>query len=171
MAARRAAVFQAVARLPRVRVAWRHRRAVRPPPRGVLSAGPRTSFVDMNDIPTQTLEQRRARYDVQGERTDAERVASAMTRFVKDFGRDAALYLDACIRCGHCADACHFYLATGEARYTPIWKLELFRRTYKREAGPFAWLHRLLDSGSTITADALGEWQALIYDACTMCGR
>lgn len=125
----------------------------------------------MNDIPTQTLEQRRARYDVQGERTDAERVASAMTRFVKDFGRDAALYLDACIRCGHCADACHFYLATGEARYTPIWKLELFRRTYKREAGPFAWLHRLLDSGSTITADALGEWQALIYDACTMCGR
>jgi Fe-S oxidoreductase len=125
----------------------------------------------MNEIPTQTLEPQRARYDVQGERADAERVASAMTRFAKDFGRDAALYLDACIRCGHCADACHFYLATGEARYTPIWKLELFRRVYKREAGPFAWLSRLVDSEPPVSADELGEWQALIYDACTMCGR
>jgi Fe-S oxidoreductase len=126
--------------------------------------------IAMNDKASPTLA-RPARYDAQGERSDADRVASAMARFAKDFGRDAALYLDSCIRCGHCADACHFYLATGDARLTPIWKLELFRRAYKRESGPFAWLHRLLDSAPATSAEELGEWQTLIYDACTMCGR
>lgn len=111
------------------------------------------------------------RYDKQGERPDAERVAAATSRFASDFGRDASLYLESCIRCGHCADACHFYLATEDPRYTPIFKLEPFKRAYQRESGPFAWLHRALDRKRPITVAVLEEWQELIYDSCTMCGR
>ena len=121
--------------------------------------------------PQLTIEKPAVRYDKQGERPDAERVAAATSRFAKDFGRDAAVYLESCIHCGHCADACHFYLETGEARFTPIWKLEPFKQAYKRESGPFAWLYRALNLKHAVTVDELEEWQELIYDACTMCGR
>ena len=123
------------------------------------------------ESPRLSVEKPLVRYDKQGERPDAERVAAAMSRFAKDFGRDAALYMESCIHCGNCAEACHFYLATGDARYTPIWKLEPFKQAYKREAGPFAWLYRALDLKHAVTVDELEEWQELIYDSCTMCGR
>jgi Fe-S oxidoreductase len=111
------------------------------------------------------------RYDKQGERSDGDRLAAATAGFAKDFGRTAALYLESCIHCGNCAEACHFYLSTGDPKYTPIWKLEPFKQAYKREAGPFAWLYRTFNLKPAVTVGELEEWQELIYDACTMCGR
>ncbi|HVO89805.1 MAG TPA: (Fe-S)-binding protein [Casimicrobiaceae bacterium] len=118
-----------------------------------------------------TVEKPAIRYDRQGDRSDAERIAAAMTAFGKDFGRTAALYLESCIHCGNCAQACHFYLATRDPKYTPIWKLEPFKQAYKREAGPFAWLYRTFDLKPAVSVDQLQAWQELLYDACTMCGR
>ncbi len=112
-----------------------------------------------------------ARWDKQGERSDSERLASAMSGFMRDFGRTAAIHLESCIHCGHCAEACHFYVATREAKYTPIWKLEPFKQAYKREAGPFSWAYRMLNLKRAVTVQELEEWQELIYDSCTMCGR
>lgn len=37
------------------------------------------------------------------EREPAARVAAAMTAFIGDFGRTAAIYMESCIHCGHCA--------------------------------------------------------------------
>ena len=37
-----------------------------------------------------------------------------------------------------------FHVRTDDPQYTPIWKLELFKRTYKRKVGPFAFFYRLL---------------------------
>lgn len=111
------------------------------------------------------------RADMQGEIPDAQRVDTAMKHFVKDFGRVSALYMESCIHCGNCADACHFYTATQEPKYTPIWKLEPFKQAYKREAGPFAPLIKLLGLKRAVSVEELQEWQELIYDSCTMCGR
>jgi Fe-S oxidoreductase len=104
-------------------------------------------------------------------RPDAERVAAAMDGFAHDFGRRAAIYMESCIHCGNCAEACHFFLATREPKYTPIWKLEPFRRAWKREAGPFSWLHRAFGREPAVTLADLEQWQELLYDSCTMCGR
>jgi Fe-S oxidoreductase len=118
-----------------------------------------------------TVEEPAVRYDKQGERSDEGRLAAAMSAFAKDFGQTAALYLESCIHCGNCAQACHFYLTTGDPKYTPIWKLEPFKQAYKREAGPFAWLYRTFDLKPAVTVERLQEWQQLLYDGCTMCGR
>ena len=109
--------------------------------------------------------------DRQGEMTDADRVTRAMQGFVKDFGRTAALYLESCIHCGMCAESCHFYEVTGDAKYTPIWKLEPFKQAYKREYGPFAPFYRAFNLKREVTAGQLAEWQHLLYDSCTVCGR
>lgn len=112
-----------------------------------------------------------ARYDKQGERPDAERVQAAMQGFAKDFGRAAAAYLESCIHCGNCAEACPFYLETGDPKYTPIYKIEPFKRAYQREAGPFAWFYRTLGLVRPATIEQLEAWQTLLYDSCTLCGR
>ena len=118
-----------------------------------------------------SVEKPKARFDKQGDMSDAERVQKAMANFSKDFGTTAAAYLDACIHCGMCAEACHYYVATGDPKYTPVWKLEPFKQAYKREAGPLAPLYRLFGLKKMVTAEQLEEWQHLLYDSCTVCGR
>ena len=111
------------------------------------------------------------RYDVQGEMPDAERVDIAMRNFVRDFGAVAATYMESCVHCGMCAEACHFYVQTGDPKYTPIWKIEPFKQAYKREVSPFAPVMRALNLKRKVTLEELEEWQELLYDSCTMCGR
>jgi Fe-S oxidoreductase len=109
--------------------------------------------------------------DRQGDMPAAERAERAMQGFVKDFGRTAAIYLESCIHCGMCAESCHFYEVTGDPTYTPVWKLEPFKQAYKREYGPFALFYRMLGLKREVTAEQLEEWQHLLYDSCTVCGR
>lgn len=111
------------------------------------------------------------RADKQGDMPDTQRIDAAMKHFVKDFGRSSAIYMESCIHCGMCAQACPFYVATEDPRLTPIWKLEPFKQAYKREAGPFAFFYRMLGLKKAVTVVELLEWQELLYDTCTMCGR
>ena len=110
-------------------------------------------------------------FDKQGDQSDAARVDAAMRSFVREFGVTTALHLESCVHCGLCADACHFYLATGDAKYTPVRKLEPLRRAYLREASPFAPLVRAFGLAKKPSIADLQAWQELIYDSCNMCGR
>jgi Fe-S oxidoreductase len=112
-----------------------------------------------------------AAFDRQGTQDDETRLSAAMGSFVSDFGVTVGLHLESCVHCGLCAQACHFHLATGDPRHTPIYKLEPFRRAYQRQASPFAPLVRALGLVKAPTVADLQQWQELIYDACTMCGR
>ena len=123
------------------------------------------------ELPRFMIEKPEVRSDQQGNMPDEERTARAMQAFMRDMTRSAATYMESCIHCGHCAEACHFYVTSSDARHTPIWKLEPFKQAYKREAGPFAWLYKAFNLKHEVTADELREWQELLYDSCTMCGR
>ncbi|MEJ1963617.1 MAG: (Fe-S)-binding protein [Gammaproteobacteria bacterium] len=98
-------------------------------------------------------------------------VAGAMRAFAQEVGALSAFRLESCIHCGICADACHFYIATEDPQYTPIWKVEPFKQAYKREASPFAPLFKLFGLKREVTAEELGKWQHLLFDSCNMCGR
>ncbi len=110
-------------------------------------------------------------YDVQGDMSDVDRRHAAMHGFIHEFGAVAAAHLETCVRCGMCADACHFYVATKNPAYTPIYKLRPFEQAYHRHAGPFAPIYRLLGIAPKVTIAELEEWERLVYDACTLCGR
>lgn len=97
------------------------------------------------------------------------RVQKAKAVFLEKLDADMAISLESCIHCGLCAQACHFYIGTQDAKYTPIRKLDLLKRFYRREISPMRWLHQLYTAD--ITADDLMQWQELVYDSCTECGR
>lgn len=113
----------------------------------------------------------RPAFDRQGDQSDEARVDAAMRTFVSEFGVTAAVHIESCVKCGLCAEACHFYRTTGDPRYTPIHKLEPFRRAYFREASPLAPLLRAFGLVRKPTIEDLERWQELLYDSCTMCGR
>jgi Fe-S oxidoreductase len=98
-------------------------------------------------------------------------VKGAMRGFAREMGALSAFRLDSCFHCGMCADACHYYIATEDPKYTPIWKVEPFKQAYKRETSAFAPLFRLFGFKREVTADQLSEWQHLLFDSCNMCGR
>jgi Fe-S oxidoreductase len=108
-------------------------------------------------------------FDKHGTESDEERLRAALSSFVRDFGASAALHMESCVRCGLCAEACHFYVATKDPKYTPISKIEPFKRAYEREVGPFAPLHKLVSR--EVRLSDLEQWEELIYDSCTLCGR
>ena len=110
-------------------------------------------------------------FDVQRALPDEVRVANAMDGFVAEFGPTAASYMNACVRCGLCAEACQFYLATGDAKYTPIHKIKPFEEAYERTQGPFSWLNRIIGRTQGLSIEELEKWEELIYDSCNMCGR
>ncbi|MGA7801644.1 MAG: (Fe-S)-binding protein [Gammaproteobacteria bacterium] len=128
------------------------------------------STIDLK-LPGFSVDKPEVRYDQQGDMSDEQRVSQAMRNFAKDFGYVASVHMDSCVHCGMCAEACHFYVTTGDPKYTPIWKIEPFKQVYKREAGPFAFFYRLLNLKPALTVDRLRQWQELIYDSCTVCGR
>lgn len=101
--------------------------------------------------------------------TDVERVARAKAVMRAKTDRGLALDLEACVSCGYCSEACHFYQSTQNPKYGPSRKLDLLRRVHARETSAFAPLKRLVTPD--ITLDDLKEWQELVYDSCTECGR
>jgi Fe-S oxidoreductase len=101
--------------------------------------------------------------------SDAERVRRAKQTFAKKLDGHMAIDLDTCIHCGMCAEACHFYEATQNEKYSPVYKFRLLRRFYRREMSPMRYLYRPFTRD--ISAADLEEWQELVYDACTNCGR
>lgn len=103
--------------------------------------------------------------------TDARRIDTAMRQFVRDLGATAALQLEACVHCGLCAEACHFFVTTRDPALTPARKLAPLQRAYRRELSPWAAPARALGLAKAPTMDELQQWQSLVYDSCTMCGR
>jgi Fe-S oxidoreductase len=100
---------------------------------------------------------------------DDERVARAKAVMRRKTDRALALDLESCVNCGYCSEACHFYQGTQDPKYTPTRKLELLRRVHARESSAFAPIKRLFTRDINL-AD-LQEWQELVYDSCTECGR
>ena len=82
-----------------------------------------------------------------------------------------AAFFSACVHCGLCANACLFYTETEDPKYTPIYKLEPMRRIWRREYSFWGKLAGALGLGSPVTDAELTEWETLVYDSCTMCGR
>jgi Fe-S oxidoreductase len=103
------------------------------------------------------------------EMPDSERVARAKHVFMKRMSMGLAMNLESCIDCGMCAEACHFFMATRDPVYAPVRKIEPLRRFYRRELTPLRWANKLFVRDLDI--NDLKEWQPLVYDACTACGR
>ena len=82
-----------------------------------------------------------------------------------------ASFFSSCVHCGMCADACMFYTETGDPKRTPINKAEPLRRIWKSEYTLLGRLEKIFGLNKKVDEKLLAEWEELVYDSCTLCGR
>jgi Fe-S oxidoreductase len=95
------------------------------------------------------------------------KVDAAVRSFIARTQEHLVTYLEACVHCGLCAEACHFYQASGDPKHTPAYKLKPMAKVYRQQKWPLSWL----GLAPQVTEQDLKEWETLIFDTCTMCGR
>ena len=101
----------------------------------------------------------------------SERLERGLQTLRAQVDRKVKSFFSSCVHCGVCAESCLFYTETGDPRYTPIYKTEPLRKVWAAEHtfwGKF--VHKLGWSKPLSEAD-LANWEALVYDGCSMCGR
>ncbi len=84
--------------------------------------------------------------------------------------RSFKIFMDICVRCGACADKCHFFLGSGDPKNMPVLRAELLRSVYR---GHFTKAGKILGkiAGSReLTLDVLKEWWYYFFQ-CTECRR
>jgi len=82
-----------------------------------------------------------------------------------------AAFFSSCVHCGMCSDACLFFTETGAPERTPINKTEPLRRVWQQEYTLLGRIGKIFGFGKKVTDEMLTEWETLIYDSCTLCGR
>ncbi|MEJ2438338.1 MAG: (Fe-S)-binding protein [Gammaproteobacteria bacterium] len=101
----------------------------------------------------------------------AKALEHGINAFVEQIDRPVASFFNSCVHCGMCADACLFYTETGDPKYTPIHKLEPMRKVWKQKFTFWGKLMYKLGLSKPVTEAELEEWEPLVYDSCTLCGR
>ena len=101
----------------------------------------------------------------------SERASIAEQKILERIDSRIASFFSSCVHCGMCAEACHFYKETGDPKYTPIYKVEPMRKIWKTHHTFWGKLLDKLGVSHLPDEQMLEEWQELVYDSCTLCGR
>ncbi|MFP5234809.1 MAG: sulfate reduction electron transfer complex DsrMKJOP subunit DsrK [Acidobacteriota bacterium] len=84
--------------------------------------------------------------------------------------RSFRLFMDLCVRCGACADKCHFYIGSADPKNMPVARAELMRSIYRRYFTLTGRIFGSLAGGRELTEDVVKEWFYYFYQ-CTECRR
>ncbi len=84
--------------------------------------------------------------------------------------RSFSLFMDICVRCGACADKCHFFMGSGDPKNMPVLRAELLRSIYRKNFTVAGKILGSLAGGRELTEDVIKEWYYYFYQ-CTECRR
>ena len=84
--------------------------------------------------------------------------------------RSFKVFMDVCVRCGACADKCHFFIGTGDPKNMPVLRAELLRSVYRNDFTKAGKILGRLAGARPMTLDVLKEWWYYLFQ-CTECRR
>ena len=71
--------------------------------------------------------------------------------------RSFKIFMDICVRCGACADKCHFFIGTGDPKNMPVLRAELLRSVYRGHFTKTGKILKRLAGARELTLDVLKE--------------
>src|SRR5919108_1438393 len=77
--------------------------------------------------------------------------------------RSFKLFMDVCVRCGACADKCHFYIGGGDPKNMPVLRAELLRSVYRNDFTLAGKLLGRMAGARPLTPDVIKEWFYYFY--------
>lgn len=84
--------------------------------------------------------------------------------------RSLKVFMDICVRCGACADKCHFFIGTGDPKNMPVLRAELLRSVYRQDFTTAGRLLGKIVGARKLDKDVIKEWFYYFYQ-CTECRR
>jgi len=84
--------------------------------------------------------------------------------------RSFKLFMDICVRCGACADKCHFFIGTGDPKNMPVLRAELLRSVYRNDFTAAGKILGRLAGARPLTVEVLKELWYYFFQ-CTECRR
>lgn len=84
--------------------------------------------------------------------------------------RSLKVFMDICVRCGACADKCHFFIGSGDPKNMPVLRAELLRSVYRKDFTTAGKLLGKLVGARKLDKEVIKEWFYYFYQ-CTECRR
>ena len=91
--------------------------------------------------------------------------------------RSIKVFMDICVRCGACADKCHFFIGSGDPKNMPVLRAELLRSVYRNDfttagkiIGSLGKNFKKIIGARELTLDVLKEWWYYLFQ-CSECRR
>ncbi|MBW1748710.1 MAG: (Fe-S)-binding protein, partial [Deltaproteobacteria bacterium] len=91
--------------------------------------------------------------------------------------RSVKVFMDICVRCGACADKCHFFIGSGDPKNMPVLRAELLRSVYRNDfttagkiIGSIGKNFKKIIGAREMTMEVLKEWWYYLFQ-CSECRR
>jgi len=84
--------------------------------------------------------------------------------------RSLRIFMETCVRCGACADKCHFFIGSGDPKNMPVLRSELLRSIYRNDFTLAGKILGAFAGGRKLTQEVLKEWFYYFFQ-CTECRR
>lgn len=101
----------------------------------------------------------------------AEKAEIALEVLRKRLNRQLAASLEVCVRCGLCAEACHYYVANPKPEYVPAYRAEQLRKLYRQLADPMGKAAPGWVGAAALDQELVDRLIQAAWGSCTMCGR
>jgi Fe-S oxidoreductase len=91
--------------------------------------------------------------------------------------RSVKVFMDICVRCGACADKCHFFIGSGDPKNMPVLRAELLRSVYRNDfttagkiIGSLGKSFKKIIGARELDLQVLKEWWYYLFQ-CSECRR
>ena len=101
----------------------------------------------------------------------SERLERGLNKLRSQIDPTVKSFFSSCVHCGICAESCLFFTETQDPRYTPIYKTEPLRKVWQQEYTFWGKFASKLGLTEPLSEKDLADWEPLVYDGCSMCGR
>ncbi len=79
--------------------------------------------------------------------------------------------LEVCVRCGICADSCHYYVSNPKPEHVPAYRAEQLRKIYRQLTDPLAKVAPGWVGAVNLDQEMVEKLMSAAFGSCTMCGR
>lgn len=101
----------------------------------------------------------------------AEDLKLAVRRIAAVIDASSAIHLESCVRCGLCAESCHYFLDDRDLKSIPAYKLNLIIRVFKKHFSRGGRLAPGWTGARKFDRQEAQEWVEALFGRCTLCGR
>lgn len=100
-----------------------------------------------------------------------EKAALALDILRQRLNRQLEASLEVCVRCGVCAESCHYYVSNPKPEHVPAYRGEQLRKVYRRLTDPLGKAAPGWVGAAKLDQEMVDKLMYAAFGTCTMCGR